>query len=71
MQIAVSPIGQLESVLEHMFRDPRLLLQALTHSSRIPERTAEDSPGDNEKLEYRGLGTNPGKVPPAGFRNSR
>ena len=54
MAIAVSPIVELESVLGHTFRDPRLLLQALTHSSRIPERTAEDSPGDNEKLEFLG-----------------
>src|SRR6266699_3840837 len=51
MPIAVSRLAELESVLGHEFRDPRWLLQALTHSSRIPERTAEDSPGDNEKLE--------------------
>jgi ribonuclease III len=54
MAIAVSALAELESVLGHEFRDPRWLLQALTHSSRIPERTAEDSPGDNEKLEFLG-----------------
>ena len=54
MPIAVSGFAELESVLGHEFRDSRWLLQALTHSSRIPERTAEDSPGDNEKLEFLG-----------------
>jgi ribonuclease-3 len=52
--MAVDEIAELESVLGHAFRDPRRLLQALTHSSRIPERTASDSPGDNEKLEFLG-----------------
>jgi ribonuclease-3 len=50
----VGGIAELESVLGHAFRDRRRLLQALTHSSRIPERTAEDPPGDNEKLEFLG-----------------
>jgi len=54
MPIAVGDLAELESVLGHEFRDPRWLLQALTHSSRIPERTADDSPGDNEKLEFLG-----------------
>jgi ribonuclease-3 len=54
MPIAVTGLAKLESVLGHAFRDPRWLLQALTHSSRIPERTADDSPGDNEKLEFLG-----------------
>src|ERR1700676_604387 len=54
MAIAVSGLAELELVLGHEFRDPRWLLQALTHSSRIPERTADDSPGDNEKLEFLG-----------------
>ncbi len=54
MPIAVSRLAELELVLGHEFRDPRWLLQALTHSSRIPERTSEDSPGDNEKLEFLG-----------------
>ena len=54
MPIAVGELAELESVLGHEFRDPRLLWQALTHSSRIPERTAEDCTGDNEKLEFLG-----------------
>jgi ribonuclease-3 len=54
MSSAVGGLADLEAVLGHTFRDPRRLLQALTHSSRIPERTAEDSPGDNEKLEFLG-----------------
>jgi ribonuclease III len=54
MPIAVGELAELELVLGHEFREPRWLLQALTHSSRIPERTPEDSPGDNEKLEFLG-----------------
>ena len=54
MPIAVGELAELELALGHEFREPRWLLQALTHSSRIPERTAEDSPGDNEKLEFLG-----------------
>src|ERR1019366_3661904 len=50
----VSGIAELELVLGHSFRDPRWLLQALMHSSRIPERTADDPPEDNEKLEFLG-----------------
>src|ERR1035437_4035456 len=50
----VSGIAELELVLGHPFRDPRWLLQALMHSSRIPERTADDPPEDNEKLEFLG-----------------
>src|ERR1700682_4235918 len=54
MPIAVGELAELELALGHEFREPRWLLQALTHSSRIPERTEEDSPGDNEKLEFLG-----------------
>jgi ribonuclease-3 len=50
----VSGIAELELVLGHPFRDPRWLLQALMHSSRIPERTADDPSEDNEKLEFLG-----------------
>jgi len=50
----VSEIAELESVLGHQFRDPRWLIQALTHSSRIPERAADDTSEDNEKLEFLG-----------------
>jgi ribonuclease III len=51
---AASGLGELESILGHRFRDPRRLEQALTHSSRVPEFTPEDPPGDNEKLEFLG-----------------
>ncbi len=52
--MAVSEIAELESVLGHQFRDPRWLVQALIHSSRIPERTADDPAESNEKLEFLG-----------------
>jgi ribonuclease-3 len=47
-------IAELESVLGHQFRDPQWLLQALMHSSRIPERTVEEPAESNEKLEFLG-----------------
>ncbi len=50
----VGEIAELELTLGHTFRDPRLLVQALTHSSRIPELTAEELPEDNERLEFLG-----------------
>jgi ribonuclease-3 len=49
-----SEIAELESVLGHQFRDPRWMFRALTHSSRIPERSADDPIEDNEKLEFLG-----------------
>jgi ribonuclease-3 len=52
--MAAGEIAELEAVLGHRFRDPGLLLRALTHSSRIPERGSEDSAEDNEKLEFLG-----------------
>ena len=51
---AATGLAELESILGHRFRDPRRLEQALTHSSRLPELTPEDPPGDNEKLEFLG-----------------
>jgi len=47
-------IAGLEAVLGYPFRDPRLLCQALMHSSRIPERAAEEPAESNEKLEFLG-----------------
>jgi ribonuclease III len=47
-------IAELESLLGHQFRDPQWLLQALMHSSRIPERAAEEPAESNEKLEFLG-----------------
>lgn len=52
--MSVSEIAELELALGYQFRDPRLLVQALMHSSRIPERLSEDPAGDNEKLEFLG-----------------
>ena len=53
---------QLQERLGYRFRDPSLLVMALTHSSAIPElRTAAESAGenslqirDNERLEFLG-----------------
>ncbi len=47
-------IAELESVLGHSFREPRWLIQALMHSSRLPERVAEEPAESNENLEFLG-----------------
>ncbi len=47
-------IAELESTIGHQFREPRWLQQALMHSSRIPERTADEPAESNEKLEFLG-----------------
>jgi ribonuclease-3 len=52
--MAFTEIAELESVLGHSFRDPQRLLQALMHSSRIPERAPEEPAESNEKLEFLG-----------------
>jgi ribonuclease-3 len=52
--MAFAEIAEVESLLGYPFRDTRLLLQALMHSSRIPERTAEEPSESNEKLEFLG-----------------
>ena len=52
--MAFTEIAELVSLLGHPFRDPQLLLQALMHSSRIPERAAEEPGESNEKLEFLG-----------------
>ena len=52
--MAFTEIAELESILGHQFRDPQWLLQALMHSSRIPERAAEEPAESNEKLEFLG-----------------
>jgi ribonuclease III len=49
-----SRLAELESVLGHRFREPERLGRALMHSSRVPERAAEDPSGDNEQLEFLG-----------------
>jgi ribonuclease-3 len=52
--MAFAEIAELESLLGHNFRDPQRLLQALMHSSRIPERAADEPCESNEKLEFLG-----------------
>ena len=52
--MAFPEMAELESILGHTFRDPRRLLQALMHSSRIPERAADEPHESNEKLEFLG-----------------
>jgi ribonuclease III len=52
--MAFTEIAELESILGHQFRDPQRLLQALMHSSRIPERAPGEPPESNEKLEFLG-----------------
>ena len=45
----------LESLLGHVFQNRQLLTQALTHKSRIYEKSAEGVPAaDNEQLEFLG-----------------
>jgi ribonuclease-3 len=52
--MALTEIAELESILGHQFRDPQRLLQALMHSSRIPERASGEPSESNEKLEFLG-----------------
>jgi ribonuclease-3 len=52
--MAFTEVAELESILGHQFRDSRRLLQALMHSSRIPERAADEPSESNEKLEFLG-----------------
>lgn len=48
-----APLQALQQGMGHQFRDPALLVDALTHSSFAHER-AEQARGDNERLEYMG-----------------
>jgi ribonuclease-3 len=52
--MADSELVELQDILGYQFREPHRLKEALTHSSRVPEYGAEDSPEDNEKLEFLG-----------------
>jgi ribonuclease-3 len=48
-------LGVLEKALGHTFRDRALLDRALTHKSRIYEKSADgECPSDNEQLEFLG-----------------
>lgn len=50
-----SDLEILEKALGHTFRDKKLLERALTHKSRIYEKSAEGQPTtDNEQLEFLG-----------------
>ena len=49
------PISALEEELGHRFRDPELLVRALTHSSHAHEQeSAFSAQDDNEQLEFLG-----------------
>ncbi len=50
--MADDPLDELQEALGYEFRDPRLLLEALTHSSYAQE--VSDCPRDNEQLEFLG-----------------
>jgi ribonuclease-3 len=52
--MAIRELAELESEIGHQFRTPELLEQALTHSSRLPERSSDDPSADNERLEFLG-----------------
>jgi ribonuclease III len=52
--MAFTGMAELEAILGHQFREPRWLLQALMHSSRIPECEDEETTESNEKLEFLG-----------------
>ena len=47
-------LDRLEAALGCRFQDRSKLVQALTHRSRSSERSADEVPGDNEKLEFLG-----------------
>ena len=51
----IADLGKLESELGHVFRDRQLLERALTHKSRIYEKSVNGEPSaDNEQLEFLG-----------------
>jgi ribonuclease-3 len=51
----VADLAVLEKVLGHTFHDKKLLERALTHKSRVYEKSTEGQPaGDNEQLEFLG-----------------
>ena len=48
------PAHALQQVLGHSFQDDDLLRRALTHKSRVYERSAHEELADNEQLEFLG-----------------
>ncbi len=49
-----APLTTLEEVLGHPFQNRELLERALTHKSRVYEKTEEDPATDNEQFEFLG-----------------
>ena len=49
-----SELERLENELGHTFRDRALLERALTHKSRVYEKTAGQPSADNEQMEFLG-----------------
>jgi ribonuclease-3 len=47
-----TPTEQLQEILEYQFKNPQLLVEALTHASYVRELSGQES--DNEKLEFLG-----------------
>lgn len=52
-QYPTADLEALQEALGHRFRDPDLLLRALTHPSYVNEHP-EDETGDNQRLEFLG-----------------
>lgn len=50
--MAENPLEQFQAFIGYQFRNPLLLLEALTHSSFAQE--SADRPRDNERLEFQG-----------------
>lgn len=47
-------LEELEQTIGHRFRQPELLVRALTHRSAVSDGAGSQGPGDNEQLEYLG-----------------
>jgi len=47
-------LEELEQTIGYRFRQPELLVRALTHRSAVSEGTSSQGPADNEQLEYLG-----------------
>ena len=47
-------LEELEQTIGYRFRQPELLVRALTHRSAVSEGTSSQGPVDNEQLEYLG-----------------
>ena len=47
-------LEELEQTIGYRFRQPELLVRALTHRSAVSDGTSSQGPADNEQLEYLG-----------------